>query len=904
MKFDLTQKFNSSAWLAVITTLGFSCGDPLLIPPTSLDAPTHFTTIDDVCFTIGTDNRKQVNFEDCSNPSLKGSLAFILNEQSDRVAMLQLATYPPSMIDIDTSIPGTSHLVVGRLPVDIAIAPEGAAAYVLNQLDRTISIIDTSGISTGKFPRVLDTLIQVPGIPIALEIQPTSGDILSIYDSPSQLDIIDSWTACTDGACTITPSENRKTLSLPGTVSDFEISKDGKIGLISYRDLDRLSQITFDGTCLDPAQTAPCIEKEISLNFGCADGLDNDGDGDIDSQDEQCFGPRGAESAAGNGRLNFGACSDGMDNDGDGLLDREDPECVFSHGQTEDSNVFLENPTTPCNDGIDNDGDGDIDAAQDLDCYGSFGRSESTLPQRGVGAISIDPLGIIAYAVDRVNNEIKVINIGQGQLIDVARSTLPTFESFVSTPGIRVGLSPLDVSALVFRRVNADSVLYSIGAWVGIDNGQLQYIDALQVSCDLKTDLESAYITELTDAEKDCLVLPSFPLPDQNARLASGDSSLPEDCPALGDDAYCQRAYKNGERVAIFNPRFSLADTEGNPGRAIGNRNCEQPPEIVESMEEFASKNPRAPQQFKCDSPLMPQPVALSFLADGLDSEEVDVDRLIGLDRATILTRKTVLAADEIEELTLDQSLDSENWTITYEGVIPSTSRKDGLFDTDSNGGLSVSFQSGVNPCNAGVEVGDILIVTSESTCEAFQNDKKDFLSFEISEIQSASMTLVPLSIEGESFSANVPDRSCFDTAIEFEIRARNAWTVVGDDTGMTSKNTSLFGECIPVFGDATRRNGRVRTGERYTGPYLSFDLYPGFGGEEIPPVRDLSYTFTVDRNFVSLQYDTIGSFPSNVKFLPNVRTNSSYLVSTDPEGDFIYLRNLQRTDEPISRLR
>lgn len=897
MKFDLTQKFNSSAWLAVITTLGFSCGDPVLVRPTSLDAPTSFATIDDVCFSIGNDNRQQIRFEDCKDSSLKGSLAFVINEQSDRVAMMQLATLP-SLIDIDTAIPGTSHLVVGRLPVDIAIAPEGAAAYVLNQLDRTISVIDTSEIRKGKFPQVLDQLIHVPGVPISLETHPTSGQIMVTYDSPSQLDILDGWTACTDGACTITPNEKKKTISLSGTVSDFEISRDGKIGLISYRDLDRLSQITFDGTCLDASQTAPCIEKEISLNFDCADGLDNDGDGKIDAQDGQCFGPHGSESVSGNGRLNTGACSDGMDNDADGVTDREDPECVFSHGRAEDLSPFVENPMTPCNDGIDNDGDGKIDADQDLDCYGPFGRSESTLPQRGVGSISIDPIGTIAYAVDRVNNEVKVINLQRGTLIDVARSTIPSFESFVQTPGIRVGSSPLSVSSLVFREVKTDSVQYSLGAWVGIDDGQLQFVDALQISCDLKTDLKSGYITSVTDAEKDCFVLPSFPLVDSRSRQAASDTTLPKDCVDDENADYCQRAYLNGDRTTIFNPRFSLADSFGNPGRAVGNRNCEQPPELIESMEDFASQNPKAPQQFKCDSPLMPQPLSLEFLDD-----QVNVEDLSGLDRATILTRKTVLSKDEIVEVTLDQSLDSENWTITYEGVIPSTSRKDGLLGVDNNNG-AVTFQSGVDACRAGVEIGDVLTITTKSTCNDFKSDDENFLSFTISDIKSSNITLVPLVVEGATFSATVPNRDCFDTALEFEIRANDAWTVVGDDTGMISKNTSLFGECIPVFGEGQRRNGRVKTGERFIGPYLSFDLYAGFGGAEIPPVRDLSFTFTVDRNFVSLQYDTIGSFPSNVQFIANARTNTSYLVSTDPESDFIYLRNLQSTEEQISRIR
>ena len=77
------------------------------------------------------------------------------------------------------------------------------------------------------------------------------------------------------------------------------------------------------------------------------DGLDNDGDGLIDSEDDNCIDGSAGESED---------CSDGIDNDEDGWTDQEDPDC-------QDGGVFEENPTSAftCNDGIDNDGDGWID---------------------------------------------------------------------------------------------------------------------------------------------------------------------------------------------------------------------------------------------------------------------------------------------------------------------------------------------------------------------------------------------------------------------------------------------------------------------------------------------------------------------------------------------------------------
>ena len=82
--------------------------------------------------------------------------------------------------------------------------------------------------------------------------------------------------------------------------------------------------------------------------------LDRDEDGELNG-DESNVGtdPDNSGSVA-------GACSDGVDNDGDGAVDLEDNGCT-------DAAANIENPQ--CLDGYDNDGDGDIDAA-DPACSG------------------------------------------------------------------------------------------------------------------------------------------------------------------------------------------------------------------------------------------------------------------------------------------------------------------------------------------------------------------------------------------------------------------------------------------------------------------------------------------------------------------------------------------------------
>ena len=91
----------------------------------------------------------------------------------------------------------------------------------------------------------------------------------------------------------------------------------------------------------------------------CDNGLDDDGDGLPDCEDESCaFHPACEELPS-----SEQSCDDGSDDDGDGLVDCADPDCApdcDSHPTTE----------TSCENGLDDDLDGDRDC-DDLDCTGA-----------------------------------------------------------------------------------------------------------------------------------------------------------------------------------------------------------------------------------------------------------------------------------------------------------------------------------------------------------------------------------------------------------------------------------------------------------------------------------------------------------------------------------------------------
>ena len=126
----------------------------------------------------------------------------------------------------------------------------------------------------------------------------------------------------------------------------------------------------------DPADPAcnpepPCDPADPACNGGeldCGDGIDNDGDDQIDGEDPDCGSqppcdpadptcnpepPCDPEDPACNGE-GESHCADGVDNDGDGFPDETDPDC---------------NTLEDCGNEVDDDGDGLADA-EDPDCRG------------------------------------------------------------------------------------------------------------------------------------------------------------------------------------------------------------------------------------------------------------------------------------------------------------------------------------------------------------------------------------------------------------------------------------------------------------------------------------------------------------------------------------------------------
>lgn len=97
----------------------------------------------------------------------------------------------------------------------------------------------------------------------------------------------------------------------------------------------------------------PAFAGEDSTAEDCFDGLDNDGNGDVDCADPECL----VEEDCGETEL---SCEDEIDNNGDGATDCEDDECA-------EDDACLGTTESDCSDEEDNDEDGDVDCDDD-DC--------------------------------------------------------------------------------------------------------------------------------------------------------------------------------------------------------------------------------------------------------------------------------------------------------------------------------------------------------------------------------------------------------------------------------------------------------------------------------------------------------------------------------------------------------
>lgn len=959
------------ALLFALSLLGLgSCTQPQVIVPASLQGPRAMAIArGQVCM-----DAVEVA-EGIFSPSLRacdtderGSIGLVVNDTINRLAVVDMAQLEPRLIDLDLSVPGITHIPVGKWPIDVAVNASGTVAYTANQQSRSVSVVNL-----WKLLALPDEL-PMPGVPMSVASSASTSQLVVGLTEPSAL-WIQEGVACEQVSstedrrlqdpaqgCTLPTGEPTVLPLNVGTLSQVKLSPAGAHAYVLYADRPVLSIVALEAVdgerCLDSAQQAPCEVARIGLTFGCADGLDNDGDGLVDQADPQCYGPYHAESTDGLGRKPQDACADGLDNDNDGLIDRDDPECAFSSQTSEE--IKDDAVTIPaCGDGADNDGDGLFDYPFDVHCYGLKGRLEAEVTPRGFTAMGIDELGAFLYVADGPNQQVLVVDLTHRELIDAARFGDPV-EPFASTLGVRIGRTPVPTAVLgrVSRALLASPeaedaetravARYDYGAYVAADNGFVYYIDAVRAYCDVtepdgllsSADFYDDATKRAAYKEAACLKLPKLPLAAPAAKVESCElvflcqsclESNPNnvDACAICDVASLdpqpfeqqlsscqlldQRLIEQDGVKLIVNPRFTLRDRFGERGGIVGRATCTLSDEMIGVLEDYASANDIR-GTLGCGSPLLPQPLASTVLTAGPDApaDYLTSPRLDFVEQRTLAFEPGASASQTepiVEVARADERLLAEDINVTYEGVLPSTSRTDGLAgDADPS-----RFDVGsLDVCRAGIEVGDVLIIKTApgtesggvpDSCSGFEApaERADFLSYRIIGVRDGELELevIPDQADQPTYAQSLPSRSCFPRGLAYEVRVPGQWLVSGSTTGVVSGKERIGGVCVPTQSAASgRASARAMTGARYIGLYYSFYLYPG----AVTPVRDLSFKMTLTRNFsassiesgLTIQPDT----PSPVQILFADRLpGGRFIFVVDSSDDVIYGRNLSRAE-------
>lgn len=514
----------------------------------------------------------------------------------------------------------------------------------------------------------------------------------------------------------------------------------------------------------------------------------------------------------------------------------------------------------------------------------------------GATALAIDPLGLFVYVLDRPKSQLLIFDQQRNELINASEAIEPPLTPFSTAPGVPLSASPSALAADVQRQVvesgQASMVRYYLGAQVAADNGQLYQVGAVDLECvfegeaDLSTDeLIFDVAARRESPESACHFVPALPL--------GSDPDLDDD-----EELLERRIIERDGALLAINPVFALRDGQAREGRIVGRAQCTHPDELVSAMRAQAAEG----ASLGCGSPLAPQPIAPDVDEDLTSFSDAPRAKLMSFARA-ILEGSAANPEPEILRQSFDLRLVNEQWTVTFEGALPGVGASErGLVDRERE---RIFLSGGADFCAAAVEEGDRLTILSKPAksdgCEIFKGDE-GFLTYEIVGLKPYEVELALIDDdENNEFVQEFPTRTCFDQGLRYEIRARQAWTVVGQSSGMSSPFERAGDKCVLREGAETGRlQGRVETGEEYLGPYLQLTIFPG----QVDPVQGTEYTFQVERNF-GLAAETVvpssregsqSTVPTQVLFTPDLG-RGRYVTVVDSGANRVYLRNLSKNE-------
>jgi hypothetical protein len=842
----------------VVSAVG--CGDEAPPAPRSLASPAGMAAAR-YCTVAGDDGSRIVAGDRCGEGAefpdgTVTTVSLVANRERETVMVVSYASRFPRLEDLNLGVPGLTGIPVCEGPRTVEATPDGLLAVVLCDVTQEVSIIsppqrrEVARFERGRFT---SGVVVAPDEPVVAFVEPRDQRV-----------VIERLGFTCEGAS----DEIDRTCEIEATMSPVEVVPvdgtpagavfgEGGVLYVTYADRAYASELLLstagDGATCPSGEAAPCEARRFGLRPECSDGLDNDGDGLVDQQDPQCFGPDGAESPEGmRGRLT--QCTDGEDNDGDGLVDHDDADCAGPLDENEGGGVVAAH----CENGVDDDGDGLVDG-DDPECGVDGWPHEYPVPPVADGArecangVDDDGDGFADSADPGCN----------GPDDDAETRAAPVCADGEDNDGD--GLVDVDDPDCYGAAGDSENAVASDGfAGVSLSEGGrfLVVLDPPEHQA-LVIDLEAG---ALIDAGAGDPIHDGLGVPLSSTSAAADVVGYTIGLENEGDDGEVVSgleqdialvAQSNGSGL-VLNLRLEFFAGQGD-GREVGVDLPVRPRDntgasatafdfgctIPDGYRERVADQRGNESRLRCEDEELPQ----------LTSGDEPGVTLRQLERFNLGEDDTLIT----ESVPADWELLDETWTLTYEGVIPGMNRNDGLVDAEIDGLL---LSDGVNFCGRGVLPGDRLTIDrtspaldlSASDCAAFRNTD---LTWVVTFVRANAMHLA--TIDGAGFVEVLPTRDCFAQGFSYEVRPVDTWTVEGSVSGFLSDRTTLSGQCVAEGGDATR-TGRLREGEPFAGTFFSTELVPGTVAYE----RGTALTFSVENNFTATGI-AIGPSPVDV---------------------------------------
>jgi hypothetical protein len=612
----------------------------------------------------------------------------VVNRAPAGVSVVQMnpASGARGVLDADRFTPGYSAIPVGDDPIRVVRASNWSSFFVVSAGSREVTRIVLKG--TGDAVFFDRDAFSLPGVPGEAWLAKQSDGEDRLYVAAAfepRLWVFKLGTDPSQPSDDLAPAMTEH--ALPAVVHRVEPQGAGFV--VTWQERPVLSRMDKSGAVL---------AGEVGIVSACADTLDDDGDGAIDHLDPDCGAASDPDESAEPPLPALPAteppiwfagtrsCEDLLDNDGDGLTDTDDPTCTPSAPDGES--------VPQCGDGLDNDLDGRVDLV-DTGCFDAEDRFESGPGLYGPyfpAVVEAGAAGSFVYVLDQPRGRIVVFEAAaDGSLV---RVTVPAHEqttgplSYVPYGGgVPAELGPVTASKL-------PSLVEA-----GVTDLLLPAADALSLRSSRV--VGELWARSIDPAEGETQAAVDLALPEGYWRPPGCDPAKTDRCwqpPGDADNHYLFAPRQDGQIQLVHSVMRGVPIHRFARHLAIDERR------IVVSTPLLSVRG----DLVTLGAALKPGYPSLGSFKVEETLAEAETDVSPALERQSGVWPPVDWQAAPSTWLADFDRVPSETWTLTYEGAIPGSSGRLGRLVSEET-----FYAPGERFCEAGVEVGDTLVVAA-----------------------------------------------------------------------------------------------------------------------------------------------------------------------------------------------